>query len=269
MKRNRHSRMKNISWYTVFIAGMLIITAITIFAVTSETGKENSESEQRSETVMQSGAPEMPVTLGENGAKKAEQTELQEKSKAEQIAESIEKTAVGEIWEGKDIDIKSIAAATAETFVEYDIAEYGRYGGAFPLCIQAYTKYVCDTYGVDYALILAMIETESGYRYNAVSCAGCMGFMQISERWHKDRMSKCGVDDLFDPYGNIHVGVDFMAELLRRYDGNELKALAAYNMGATGAYKNLWQYGKLEYSYTDKVLSKKDRIGGILNDTGH
>ncbi len=151
-------------------------------------------------------------------------------------------------------------------FAEYSIpADYVRYGGAFPLCLQAYTYIKCREYGVDYALILAMIETESSYKPYAISYDGkCKGFMQINPGFHADRMERIGAADLFNPYDNIAVGVDFIAELLHKYDYNTLKALAAYNMGATGAYRNLWSKGIYEYSYTDKVTHKAQRINNEI-----
>ncbi len=154
-------------------------------------------------------------------------------------------------------------------FTEYDIGEFKIYGGDFPLCLQAYTFAKCREYGISYPLIVGMIQIESSYKYTAVSYDGkCKGFMQINDYWHADRMAKVGAKDLFNPYDNIATGVDFMAELLNRYDGEYLKALAAYNMGATGAYRNLWQYGVYEYSYTDKVTAAAKEIyitiyGGI------
>ncbi len=154
-------------------------------------------------------------------------------------------------------------------FAEYDIGEFKIYGGDFPLCLQAYTFAKCREYGISYPLIVGMIQIESSYKYTAVSYDGkCKGLMQINDYWHADRMAKVGAEDLFNPYDNIATGVDFMAELLNKYDGEYLKALAAYNMGATGAYRNLWQYGVYEYSYTDKVTAAAKEIyitiyGGI------
>lgn len=146
-------------------------------------------------------------------------------------------------------------------FAEYDIGEFKIYGGDFPLCLQAYTFAKCREYGISYPLIVGMIQIESSYKYTAVSYDGkCKGFMQINDYWHADCMAKVGAEDLFNPYDNIATGVDFMAELLNRYDGEYLKALAAYNMGATGAYRNLWQYGVYEYSYTDKVTAAAKEI---------
>lgn len=42
--------------------------------------------------------------------------------------------------------------------------------------------------------------------------------MQISPRWHRDRMECLGVTDLFDERSNILVGADYLAELFEKYE---------------------------------------------------
>ena len=56
--------------------------------------------------------------------------------------------------------------------------------------------------------------------------------MQIQERWHKDRMKRLGVTNLYDSEQNITVGCDILSELLNKY-GNYKDALSAYNSGNT------------------------------------
>ena len=74
----------------------------------------------------------------------------------------------------------------------------------------------CVEYGEEYGicpeLIMAIIERESGGNINAEN-GDCKGLMQISEKWHKDRMERLGVTDIFDERGNILVGTDYLAEL--------------------------------------------------------
>lgn len=63
----------------------------------------------------------------------------------------------------------------------------------------------------------ALIERESRWNPEAVN-GDCIGLMQISERWHKDRMRALGAKDLKDPFDNIDVGVDYLRELFERYE---------------------------------------------------
>ena len=73
-------------------------------------------------------------------------------------------------------------------------------------------------------------------------------------------MDKLGVDDLLDPYQNVSVGIDFLAELIKKYDGNVEKALVAYNMGASGAYKNCFSKGVYSSKYSRAVLAKAESL---------
>lgn len=148
-------------------------------------------------------------------------------------------------------------AEQIQGFKEYQIPEkYAREGGYFPLEVQQYTYVVCGNYGVDYELILAMIEVESAYCSDAVSECGAVGYMQVIEKWHKDRMERLNVDDLSNPYHNIIVGVDYMAELLERYP--EEVALGYYNMGYKAV--EFWNDGKIITNYAEKVLSRRMEI---------
>lgn len=78
----------------------------------------------------------------------------------------------------------------------------------------------CVEYGEEYGicpeLLMSMIEVESGGQADARN-GTCCGLMQISVKWHKDRMGRLGVTDIFDERGNILVGADYLAELFERY----------------------------------------------------
>lgn len=83
--------------------------------------------------------------------------------------------------------------------------------------LEEYIEAICEPRHICPELIEATIERESRWNPNAVN-GDCIGLMQISERWHWERMERLGVTDLFDPYDNILVGVDYMAELFERYE---------------------------------------------------
>lgn len=80
-------------------------------------------------------------------------------------------------------------------------------------------------------VVKALIEEESGWLSSAEGDNGeSVGLMQIQERWHKDRMKRLGVTNLYDSEQNITVGCDILSELLNKY-GNYRYALSAYNSG--------------------------------------
>ena len=86
-------------------------------------------------------------------------------------------------------------------------------------------------YGLDSRIIKALIEEESGWAASAEGDNGnSIGLMQIQERWHKERMKRLGVKDLYDSDQNITVGCDILSELLNKY-GNYKDALSVYNSG--------------------------------------
>ncbi len=116
-------------------------------------------------------------------------------------------------------------------FVAHEIPlEYQESGGDFPEDLQEFTYLQCEQNNVPYSLIVAMIEVESGYNNDAVSNCGAVGYMQVIEKWHKDRMAAHGYDNLSDAEANIAVGIDYMAELLSKYDMEQ--AVVVYNMGS-------------------------------------
>lgn len=115
---------------------------------------------------------------------------------------------------------------------------------------------VCVKYGEEYGicpeLLMAMIERESSGRPDAES-GGCKGLMQISDRWHKDRMERLEVTDIYDVDGNIHVGADYLAELFEKYEdvGNVLMVYHGEKNAAT----------KTELSdYADWILTRSAEL---------
>lgn len=98
-----------------------------------------------------------------------------------------------------------------------------------PLDKQVLLYGACLEFGVDYRLALAVIEQETGYRDLMGDGGESIGYMQVQEKWHGDRMALLGVEDLSDPEGNFRVGCHFLKECIDRY-GLE-KGLGFYNGG--------------------------------------
>lgn len=152
-------------------------------------------------------------------------------------------------WEPRQLD----------GFKEYEVPEDFT-DGELPLIIQQYLWIICNQYNFDYATALAVIEIESGYRWDARGQAGEVGYMQVIEKYHKDRMSKLNVDDLENPFQNVTVAVDYLAELKERF-GSTDKTLTAYHYGVTGAYKYVWNEDENNScKYSIKVNKTRKRI---------
>jgi len=104
-------------------------------------------------------------------------------------------------------------------------------------------------YGVDPALVRAVINTESSGNPRAVSKAGAMGLMQLMP----SNVTESGVSDPFDPAQNIDAGTHQLSDLLSQFNGDTDLALAAYNAGP-GAVK---RYGGVPpYPETRNYIQK-------------
>ena len=142
-----------------------------------------------------------------------------------------------------------VEATTNDTFISNEI--------------QSIVEDVSAKYNVCPELILAIIEQESSGNPNAVN-GDCKGLMQVSEKWHKDRMERIGVTDLFDQYGNILVGTDYFMELADEYD--DLYLVLMIYSGTSDAFERAETYNWTEYAETIvKRTMELEEIHGKLN----
>lgn len=117
-----------------------------------------------------------------------------------------------------------------------------------------YIEIICQEREICPELVEAVIERESNWDPRAVN-GDCIGLMQISEKWHRERMERLGVDDLKDPYDNILVGVDYLAELAGKYEAG--LALMIYNGDSRAG--RLWQAGKMS-DYASWILERSAEL---------
>lgn len=106
--------------------------------------------------------------------------------------------------------------------------------------LQEITIEIGGYYDIDPCLLCAVCETESSRNINAENGL-CKGLMQVSTKWHTDRMERLGVTDIFNPYGNILVSADYLSELLS-INEDPAYALMRYNM-STAAANELYEKG--------------------------
>lgn len=92
---------------------------------------------------------------------------------------------------------------------------------------------VSRTYGLESALLHAVISVESRYNPKAVSKKGAAGLMQLMPQTAK----RYGVADAFDPAQNLDGGAHYLRDLLRKFNNISL-ALAAYNAGEHAVAKH-------------------------------
>ncbi len=136
--------------------------------------------------------------------------------------------------------------------------------GVEPRALMSWFKTIeveAQRYGVDPLLVVAIMAVESKFDPQAQSHQGALGLMQVIPKWHLDKIDARVAGDpepdhLLDPKINIGVGIEVLAEGLRRYRGDVARALQYYN-------GNLNDRGK---RYARRVLShyrQFARVAGV------
>jgi soluble lytic murein transglycosylase-like protein len=105
--------------------------------------------------------------------------------------------------------------------------------------------------GLPAAFVESVARTESGFDPTAVSPKGAIGVMQLMPA-----TAKALGADANDPQQNIDAGARLLRELLIKYDGDVVKALAAYNAGepAVDHYQGVPPYPETQH-YVNTVVN--------------
>lgn len=124
---------------------------------------------------------------------------------------------------------------------------------------QAEVKAAAREFGVDEAVIRAIMHAESAFKPNALSRVGAQGLMQLMPATAR----RFGVSNAFDPQQNIRGGVEYLAWLLKRFNGNLTLAAAGYNAGegAVDRYKGVPPYSETR-RYVERVAVLAERYRG-------
>ena len=112
--------------------------------------------------------------------------------------------------------------------------------------------------GVSPALVMAIIQRESNFDPDMIGDNGnSYGLMQIYANQHTERCIRLDAVNLLDPYKNIEVGVDILAELMSH--GKSLAwVLMAYNGGISYAGQmdaegNVSNYAKQVMALSEQI----------------
>ena len=131
---------------------------------------------------------------------------------------------------------------------------------------QKYIDGKCKSYGISTNVVMGCIRTESNFQTQIMGDNGkAYGLMQVQKQWHKARMKKVGATDLLNPYENVDVGIDYLAELYKIYDGNWHKALMAYNGGHAYCKRRL-RMGLVNSPYSRRVMNYAEDFKKERND---
>ena len=101
------------------------------------------------------------------------------------------------------------------------------------------------------AIVLSIIRQESSFASHAVSPAGARGLMQImpatAKQVARKKRKSFSVQKLnSDPDFNVELGSTYFADLLKRFNGSYILAIAAYNAGPTNVKRWLRSIGQPE-----------------------
>jgi soluble lytic murein transglycosylase-like protein len=112
--------------------------------------------------------------------------------------------------------------------------------------------------GLPPEFVESVARVESGLRQDAVSPKGAIGVMQLMPGTAKT----LGADP-HDAAQNIDAGTRLLRELLLKYDGDVIKALAAYNAGegAVERYQGMPPYNETRW-YVKKVIDGYQKSAG-------
>jgi soluble lytic murein transglycosylase-like protein len=116
-------------------------------------------------------------------------------------------------------------------------------------------------HGIDPALVLAIIKTESGYQANVIGPGGA-GLMQLTKYIGRTYAKRLGFNsiknqELIDPEINIEIGTMHLRDLLETYKEPK-KALAIYYRGPDG--QDLLE----ARAYAEYVIQEQKLLNSIL-----
>ena len=162
---------------------------------------------------------------------------------------------------------RGVAGATAMRTIKYSFMETCYACSALPgvnfgkirLNTEAYRNEIAAAatqFGVEEAVVRAIIHAESAYNVNAMSRVGAQGLMQLMPATAR----RFGVTNAFDPAQNIRGGVQYLGWLLKRFNGDLKLAAAGYNAGegAVAKYNGVPPYAETQ-RYVQRVAVLADR----------
>lgn len=137
----------------------------------------------------------------------------------------------------------------------------------YPLRYETIVRTHARNYGLDPALLAAVIYQESRFEREARSSSGAVGLMQLLPSTAQGIAIRTGgtrfrVDDLLDPDINVRYGCWYLRHLLRKY-GREETALAAYNAGQNNVDRWLREGAGIVFAETRHYVERVQELREI------
>lgn len=94
-------------------------------------------------------------------------------------------------------------------------------------------RQMAERYGIDPDIYVRLIQQESSFNPKAVNPdTGATGLAQVMGPTAQDPgFGVAPIRDRLDPVESLRFGAEYLSAMLRRYDGDYSRALAAYNAG--------------------------------------
>ncbi|MDF2634399.1 MAG: Lytic transglycosylase catalytic [Pelosinus sp.] len=120
--------------------------------------------------------------------------------------------------------------------------------------------------GINGQIVASLIQAESSFQPRARSPAGAYGLMQITpDTWRyvnkqhricdNRHLGECTVECYYNAELNVAIGTIYLSQMIKKYEGNMVLALAAYNAGpgAVDKYKDIPPYDET-VTYVNRVI---------------
>lgn len=88
----------------------------------------------------------------------------------------------------------------------------------------------CQEFGVDYYVMVALIDRETQFQNVKGDGGASYGYCQIQPRWWYGLMTEIGATDLMNPKDNFRTGCAILSQLTAQYHSIE-GGLVSYNQG--------------------------------------
>ncbi|MDR2736343.1 MAG: lytic transglycosylase domain-containing protein [Gracilibacteraceae bacterium] len=139
-------------------------------------------------------------------------------------------------WVVKFFLVCLVICVVGYVFVTFNVNKLNISKLGYPFSYSDYIKKYADANGLDPLFVAAVIREESRFQPNAVSAKGACGLMQLMPATAEEVARKMGETStktsLMQPENNIRYGTAYLASLMKKYDGDLVLSLAAYNAGS-------------------------------------
>ena len=169
--------------------------------------------------------------------------------------------------------LNPVVSRTAPVIIPTVDSGFRSYNIKLPVDQQQYAYSMCQKYGVQYELLLAVMYKESGYNSGSIGGGNSYGLCQIHISNHTNLRNRLGISNFLDPYDNIKAGAYMLSLYMnsgRKVSSDagtiEVYALNSYNMGEGSYFSNCYSKGIVDRSYSNSAISIKNRLinnGGL------